>query len=573
MVQRRLDVADAKVNQPVENLVEMMNTLDKELGKPLSLFDRVIEGQKYSKVSVAAEFKRASPSKGNMDSALAESRADEQAVKYADAGASVISILTEPKWFKGTNEDMLGARKATQAKASDRTRPAILKKDFIIDEYQLYEARAFGADTVLLMHSILKFEEVEQLIKKARALGMEPLVEVANDEEMHDALKAGAKVIGVNNRNLHTFTVDMSTTTRMVQIARNEGRIGIHAKDPVIILALSGVKNRDDVVVYEKFGDVAGILVGETLMRSLDPKAEIHKLIYDKDAESSNGHSIGNGASKVEEKPLVKICGISNVDDARFAAESGANLIGLIFAPSSKRLVTIDAAKDIVSSIKKFRERSDSIVFPGLNGESSSESSESKRSKDDYFVKHAQSLRSIARGWARPLIVGVFMDQPIEEVNKIANETGIDIIQLHGSESIDYASQCNKPVIKVLHVHEDTTVAKLKESIHVIAESQGINSNRNKIVAVLLDTTVKGSNSGGTGMTFDWNIAKSICNGSDNEAGIPLIVAGGLKHENVKEAVITIGSLLGVDVASGVEANPRAKDKDMVKQFIRNSLL
>ena len=127
---------------------------------------------------------RASPSKGDIAAGIV---AGEQGLKYAQAGCSGISVLTEPKWFKGTLDDMRDVRR--QVASMDR-RPAVLRKDFLLDEYQVYEARVYGADTVLLIVAVLEEAELTALIKCARGLGMEPLVEVNNDAETKVALDA-----------------------------------------------------------------------------------------------------------------------------------------------------------------------------------------------------------------------------------------------------------------------------------------------------------------------------------------------------------------------------------------------
>ena len=154
-----------------------------------------------SGVAVVAEIKRASPSKGDIAPGIV---AGEQGVKYANAGCSGISVLTEPTWFKGTLDDMRDVRTKV---ASMARRPAILRKDFLIDEYMVYEGRVYGADTVLLIVAVLEEALLTSLISTSRSLGMEPLVEVNNDNETKIALRAGAKIIGVNNRNLHDFKV------------------------------------------------------------------------------------------------------------------------------------------------------------------------------------------------------------------------------------------------------------------------------------------------------------------------------------------------------------------------------
>lgn len=146
--------------------------------------------------------------------------AAEQGVKYATAGAGILSVLTEPKWFKGSLQDMKDVRLATETMTP---RPAVLRKDFVVEEYQILEARAYGADTVLLIVAILEVDRLQRLIKRSREWGMEPLVEVNTLQEMEIALDAGAKVIGVNNRNLHTFQLDLGTTERVMEVAKQRG--------------------------------------------------------------------------------------------------------------------------------------------------------------------------------------------------------------------------------------------------------------------------------------------------------------------------------------------------------------
>ena len=127
----------------------------------------------------------------------------------------MISVLTEPTWFKGSLLDMRLARQAIDHLPN---RPAILRKDFIVDEYQISEARLHGADTVLLIVAMLPIDRLKALYAFSVSLGMEPLVEVNNAQEMQAALELGAKVIGVNNRNLHDFEVDMGTTSAVMEI-------------------------------------------------------------------------------------------------------------------------------------------------------------------------------------------------------------------------------------------------------------------------------------------------------------------------------------------------------------------
>ena len=211
--QRMLDI-EASSSAPSTTQANLTTSLSLHTSPPLISFVNRIVSTPHT--AVMAEIKRASPSKGDI-APLASAPA--QAVVYALAGASVISVLTEPKWFKGNLVDMLAVR---QAVGSLPNRPAILRKDFILSTYQIDEARLYGADTVLLIVAMLEQNLLVELYQYSLSLGMEPLVEVNNPEELKRALEIGAKVIGVNNRNLHDFKVDMSTTSRVNAALKGE---------------------------------------------------------------------------------------------------------------------------------------------------------------------------------------------------------------------------------------------------------------------------------------------------------------------------------------------------------------
>jgi hypothetical protein len=185
-------------------------------------------------------------------------------------------------------------------------RPALLRKDFIVDEYQIYEARVYGADTLLLIVAALTQEELEKFLNLSRLLDMEPLVEVNTADEMSRALQVGSKIIGINNRNLHDFTVDLDTTRRLTQ--------GIDVPSDVTFVALSGISSRKDVEGFEQIGTRA-VLVGESLMRAADPAEKIREL-------------------QGKTAPIVKICGIKDVATALAIAEAGADMIGVSFSAS-----------------------------------------------------------------------------------------------------------------------------------------------------------------------------------------------------------------------------------------------
>lgn len=202
------------------------------------------------------ELKKASPSKG----VIAEDFPYlEIAKEYERAKASAISCLTEPKYFQGKNEYLEEIAKEVSI--------PVLRKDFTIDEYMIYEAKVLGADAVLLICTLLDTETLKRYLNICNRLGLSALVEAHDEEEMQSAITAGARVIGVNNRNLKDFTVDINTSIRLRNLAPKE----------VLFVAESGIKTPDDIEALRRAG-MNGVLIGETLMRSTDKKAILEKL-------------------------------------------------------------------------------------------------------------------------------------------------------------------------------------------------------------------------------------------------------------------------------------------------------
>jgi indole-3-glycerol phosphate synthase len=207
-------------------------------------------------ISVIAEVKRASPSKGALSSISNPAALAEQ---YQSAGASVISVLTEERRFNGSLADLETVRSAVSI--------PVLRKDFMVDEYQFYEARAYGADVVLLIVAALSSHQLRDYFEMATELGMASLIEVHTPQELEQAMEINPKIVGINSRNLKTLEVDQKAFAELLpQIPAD-----------VIRVAESGISQRAEVEAAERFGADA-ILVGEALVRSGDPISTLHAL-------------------------------------------------------------------------------------------------------------------------------------------------------------------------------------------------------------------------------------------------------------------------------------------------------
>jgi len=218
------------------------------LAKAMSRADRT---------NIIAEVKRASPSKGTINGTIDVA---ETARMYEDGGAAAISVLTEEEFFKGSLDDLRTARKVTSL--------PILRKDFIVDEFQIFEAAAAGADAILLIVAALTSENLNHLQTLAQGLGLDVLVEVHTLDELEMAAEIGAILIGVNNRNLRTFEVSLEVSRDLIK-QRPSG---------ALMIAESGISSRDQIKELKKLG-FDGFLVGESLMRATDTRQSLEALV------------------------------------------------------------------------------------------------------------------------------------------------------------------------------------------------------------------------------------------------------------------------------------------------------
>ncbi|KAI9723853.1 MAG: bifunctional tryptophan synthase trp1 [Chrysothrix sp. TS-e1954] len=501
---RRARVAEQK-EVPSQRPTDLQAAYEMDLAPPLISFrDRLMQSP-YN-LSLMAEIKRASPSKGII---AIDTCAPRQALEYALAGASVISVLTEPHWFKGSIDDLRLVRRSLEGMPN---RPAILRKEFIFDEYQILEARLAGADTILLIVKMLEWEQLHRLYEYSKFLGMEPLVEVNNVEEMHLARRLKAQVIGVNNRNLVTFDVDLDTTSRLMDEKPADS----------ILCALSGISGPNDVVSYQKNG-VRAVLVGEALMRAENTAAFVRDLL---------GSDTSTLPTTAVPEVLVKICGTRTPDAAKAAVEAGADLIGMILVEGRTRFVPEDTAiaiSEVVHSTLKDRQTFSRI-------------SKASPVASDYF-HHTSQNHTFARH--RALLVGVFQNQPLRHVLEQQRLLDLDIVQFHGAEPLEWANLIPVPVI---HSFKPGQPGLAMRGYHAMA---------------LLD-----AGAGGSGQSLQHTDLEAVLS-KDEE--LRVFLAGGLEPETVAEKLNSLGSLgrriVGVDVSSGVEVDGR-QDLDKIRAFI-----
>lgn len=245
----RLDLAEREQAVPLEELKRLAQRQDPALDP--------MPGFRSSGVSIIAEVKRASPSHGALAS-IDDPAA--LAAEYEHGGAAAVSVLTEHRRFGGSLDDLRAVR--------SQVRVPVLRKDFITSSYQLWEARAAGADMALLIVAALEQPALVSLVERATSIGLTPLVEVHDEPELERAVDADARLVGVNARNLHTLEVDRSTFSRLAPRIPTD----------VVRIAESGVRGPRDVIDYARAGaDV--VLVGETLVRDSNPRSTVADLV------------------------------------------------------------------------------------------------------------------------------------------------------------------------------------------------------------------------------------------------------------------------------------------------------
>lgn len=462
------------------------------------------------------EVKKASPSKG----VIAEDFPYLDIAKdYEIAGAAIISVLTEPDFF-------LGSPRYLQ-EIAEHVHIPVLRKDFIIDAYQIYEAKLWGASAILLIAAILDDETMRRFHKLADSLGLSCLVEAHDETEVLRAVNIGARIIGVNNRNLKDFTVDVNNSIRLRNLV----------DDSVIFVSESGLDTAADIQRLRE-NKIHAALMGESFMRSADKVAKLAKLYgpirpkrfvethIDRDLlgmhEICKSEELGPLDSEsfilteakpvIEQKyePKVKFCGITQEDTVPVLVDTKPDYVGFVFAPS-KRRVTLEQAQSIARSLQ------DSLTT--TNGDKSNSP------------------------------VGVFVNETIPTIVEIVKEVPLSVVQLHGDETIGYIETLRNQLQE-----QGLESVQIWKAIQVQSKEDVLPWKQALIDGLVVDAYSK-EGRGGTGKTMDWSLLEDV--------EVPYYLAGGIGLHNVARAIRRLQPF-GLDMSSSLETNGQ-KDAEKMK--------
>ena len=484
----KIRVAQEKQVETPEAVKAAALALPSDTGFP---FEAALRQQDFNFI---CEVKKASPSKGIIAEHFPYL---DIAKEYEVAGAAAISVLTEPDFFKGDKKYLQEIARTVKI--------PVLRKDFIIDEYQIYQAKVGGASAILLICACLDVPTLTKFRELADSLGLSSLVEAHDEHEVQMAIDCGARIIGVNNRNLKDFTVDVQNSVRLRNLV----------EDDVIFVSESGLETPEDIQVLRD-NNIGVALMGETFMRSPN---KVEKLAY--------------LYGPTYYTPKIKMCGISKVETIPAIVDAKPDYMGLVFAPS-KRQVTVEQAKTLVDELHKQYEKIYGEVTVPMNTDTAQDSQDSQE-----FVQGNPSFEKIKT-------VGVFVNETVENLLKIAEEVKLDVIQLHGDEDetfIQSLKECtNVEVWKAVQVRSAADAEKWIDSS----------------ADMLLFDAYHKDERGGTGEVFDWS--------SLDEFERPFMLAGGMDSTNVARAIRTVRPY-GIDISSGIETEG-VKDDEKIKAFI-----
>lgn len=459
----KIRVAQEKQVESPETVKAAALALPSDTGFP---FEAALRQQDFNFI---CEVKKASPSKGIIAEHFPYL---DIAKEYEVAGAAAISVLTEPDFFKGD-------KKYLQEIASTVKIP-VLRKDFIIDEYQIYQAKVWGASAILLICACLDVPTLTKFRELADSLGLSSLVEAHDENEVQMAIDCGARIIGVNNRNLKDFTVDVQNSVRLRNLVQ----------DDVIFVSESGLETPEDIQVLRD-NNIGVALMGETFMRSPN---KVEKLAY--------------LYGPTYYTPKVKMCGISKVETIPAVVEAKPDYMGLVFAPS-KRQVTVEQAKILIEELHK-------------------------QCINHYDTKVVKT-------------VGVFVNETLDNLVRIADTANLDAVQLHGDE--------DEAFIQSLKERTNVEIWKAVQIRSAADVEKWIDSSAD----ILLFDAYHKDERGGTGEVFDWSSLDAFER--------PFMLAGGIDSTNVARAIRTVRSY-GIDISSGIETNG-VKDDEKITAFTK----
>ena len=503
----KIRIAQEKQVESPETVKAAAVALPADTGFP---FEAALRQQDFNFI---CEVKKASPSKG----IIAEDFPYlDIAKEYEVAGAAAISVLTEPDFFKGD-------KKYLQEIASTVKIP-VLRKDFIIDEYQIYQAKVWGASAILLICACLDVPTLTKFRELADSLGLSSLVEAHDEHEVQMAIDCGARIIGVNNRNLKDFTVDVQNSVRLRNLVQ----------DDVIFVSESGLETPEDIQVLRD-NNIGVALMGETFMRSPN---KVEKLAY--------------LYGPTYYTPKVKMCGISKVETIPAVVEAKPDYMGLVFA-SSKRQVTVDQAKTLVEELHKqygnlySRDEvqcSNDVVQDGAVIGAVQEGTATGDAHEGILTSTENASPTLIHQEAIKT-VGVFVNETLDNLVSIATEANLDVVQLHGDE--------DEAFIQSLKERTNVEVWKAVQIRSAADAEAWIDSSAD----VLLFDAYHKDERGGTGEVFDWCCL--------DEFERLFMLAGGIDSTNVARAIRTVRPY-GIDISSGIETDG-VKDDEKIKAF------
>ena len=423
-------VQEAKTKLPLSELKQQVEKMSITKNFP---FEQALQELDFNFI---CEVKKASPSKG----IIAEHFPYLDIAKhYEMAGAAAISVLTEPDFFLGSPQYLQEIAKAVQI--------PVLRKDFIIDEYQIYEAKLWGASAILLIAAILDDDTMRRFHKLADSLGLSCLVEAHDETEVLRAVHIGARIIGVNNRNLKDFTVDVNNSIHLRNLV----------DDSVIFVSESGLDTTEDIQCLRD-NKIHAALMGESFMKSTDKVAKLAELY-----------------GPIKNQPKVKFCGISQTDTVPTIIETAPDYVGFVFAPS-KRQVTKEQAHFIAHSLQN--------TVEDMNN--------NMRISQDM---HNNTLISPA---------GVFVNETISDIVEIAKTVPLSVIQLHGDEDLEYIESLRNQLEE-----EQLAAVQIWKAVQVQTKEDVMQWERAPIDGLVVDAYSK-TTRGGTGRTIDWSLLEGV---------------------------------------------------------------